>query len=130
MDLVKHPIVVFAAVAFWVNQYLEKVVGIFLPVYHSYGDDLLAMPVVFAICLQVMRWIHPSGSQLVFTGRQLLVGLLYFSLVFELALPKLSPVYVSDPLDVLCYALGTWIFWRFINRPAPQSKRHVETESQ
>ena len=42
IDLFKHPIFIFASLAFWVNQYLEKSRGIFVPIYHAYGDDLMA----------------------------------------------------------------------------------------
>lgn len=123
IDLFKHPIFIFASLAFWVNQYLEKSLGIFIPIYHAYGDDLMAMPVVFGLCLQVMRWYHPMESQLTFSVKQVIIGLVYFSVVFEIALPIFSKTYTADPLDVLCYGLGTLVFLKFMNKPAPQSKK-------
>lgn len=123
MDLFKHPIFIFASLAFWINLYLEKSLGIFLPFYHSYGDDLIAMPVVFGICLQMIRWIHPMKSELVFTKKQLAIGVIYFSIVFELILPHVSEVYTADLLDVFCYLFGTLVFQKFMNKPAPQSKK-------
>lgn len=123
IDLFKHPIFIFASLAFWVNQYLEKSLGIFVPIYHAYGDDLMAMPVVFGICLQVMRWCHPMGSQLTFSVKQVIIGLVYFSVVFEIALPIISKTYTADPLDVLCYGLGTLVFLKFMNKPSHQSKK-------
>ncbi|MDR7128434.1 hypothetical protein J2X69_000766 [Algoriphagus sp. 4150] len=124
ISVFKNPVFIFASVAFWVNQYLEKSLGIFVPVYHAYGDDLMAMPVVFGICLQVMRWWHPAGSGLTFTRTQVLVGLIYFSVVFEAVLPLVSSTYTADILDVLCYALGTMVFYKFMNKPVLQSKKH------
>ncbi|WBL42496.1 magnesium citrate secondary transporter [Algoriphagus halophytocola] len=123
MELFKNPIFIVASIAFWVNQYLEKSMGIFIPIYHAYGDDLMAMPVVFGICLQVMRWYHPLGSQLIFTPKQVVIALVYFSVVFEILLPLRSNTYTADPIDVLCYAFGTWVFLKFMNKPALQSKR-------
>lgn len=123
ISLFKNPIFIFASVAFWVNQYLEKSLGVFVPIYHSYGDDLMAMPVVFGICLQAMRWWHPSGEGLTFTRKQVLIGLVYFSVVFEVFLPLISSNYTADPLDVLCYAIGSLVFLKFMNKPAPQSKK-------
>lgn len=123
IDLFKHPILIFASIAFWANQYLEKSLGIIVPFYHAYGDDLMAMPVVFGICLQLMRWFHPLKSELTFSKKQLLIGLIYFSVVFELVLPRLSTAYTADPLDVLCYSIGTWVFMRFMNKPVPQSRK-------
>ena len=123
IDLFKNPIFIFASLAFWVNQYLEKSLGIFVPIYHAYGDDLMAMPVVFGLCLQVMRWIHPLGSQLTFSRKQVIIGLAYFSIVFEIVLPLISKAYTADPLDVICYGLGTLVFLKFMNKPAPQPKK-------
>ncbi|RAI95012.1 hypothetical protein LV83_00263 [Algoriphagus yeomjeoni] len=123
MDIFKTPIFIFASIAFWVNQYLEKSLGIFIPFYHAYGDDLMAMPVVFGICLQVMRWFHPHSSQLTFSTKQVMIGLAYFSIVFEIALPLISKTYTADPLDVLCYGVGTLVFLKFMNKPVPQSKK-------
>lgn len=122
MDLFKHPIFIFASLMFWINQYLEKSLGLFVPFYHAYGDDLMAMPVVFGICLQLMRWVHPAKEELIFSKTNILVGLAYFSIVFEIILPRISEVYTADPLDVLCYALGAWVFMKFMNKPAPQPK--------
>ncbi len=123
IDLFKHPIFIFASMVFWVNLYLEKSLGIFVPFYHSYGDDLIAMPVVFGICLQLMRWIHPMKGELIFNKKQLVIGLIYFSIVFEIILPRISAVYTADLLDVLCYLIGTLVFHKIMNKPAPQSKK-------
>lgn len=126
IEIFKHPVFIITSLMFWVNQYLEKSLGIFVPLYHAYGDDLMAMPVVFGICLQVMRWIHPLKERLVFTRKQVLVGLIYFSVVFEVVLPQFSSVYTSDPLDVVCYSIGTLIFLKFMNKPALPPKILVE----
>lgn len=123
INLFKNPIFIFASIAFWANQYLEKSMRIFVPLYHSYGDDLMAMPVVFGLCLQLMRWFHPMGDQLTFSNKQVLIGLVYFSVVFEIILPLVSKTYTADPIDVLCYGLGTIVFLKFMNKPAPQSKK-------
>ncbi|PZX58391.1 hypothetical protein LV84_01599 [Algoriphagus ratkowskyi] len=126
IDIFKHPIFIFAFLAFWINQFLENSLGIFVPIYHAYGDDLMALPVVYGICLQLMRWIHPLYSELTFSKKQLIIGLVYFSVVFELFLPNYSNAYSADPLDVLCYIIGTWVFYQFMNKPAPQARKSQE----
>jgi hypothetical protein len=123
IDIFKHPLFIIASLAFWANQYLEKSLGIYVPLYHAYGDDLMAMPVVFGICLQLMRWVHPLKSELIFSKKQLLIGLTYFSVGFEVVLPRLAASYTADPFDVLCYAIGTWVFYTFMNKPALQAKK-------
>ncbi|MCH6233904.1 magnesium citrate secondary transporter [Cognataquiflexum rubidum] len=82
---------------------------------HAYLDDLLAMPVVLGITLQVFRWIHPLKNTLVFTKFQVALGWVYFSFLFEYALPKWSHAYMADILDVVCYGIGALIFYNFIN---------------
>jgi hypothetical protein len=63
-----------------------------------------------------------SGNVLVpdaefrFTKVQVLVGWLYFSLLFKILLPRWSDQYVADPWDVLAYGIGAAFFYRFINK--------------
>lgn len=116
MSVIKNPYFLMACLLFWVNQYLEKQLGIFIPWVHTYGDDLLAMPVVLGITLQIFRWIHPLKAQFRFTKTQIVVGWLYFSFLFEFLLPKWSDLYTADPWDVLAYAVGSLLFYRLINR--------------
>ena len=61
--------------------------------------------------------------QLTFSTKQVIIGLVYFSVVFEIALPLISITYTADPLDVLCYAIGAAVFLTFMNKPALQSKK-------
>ncbi len=117
ISVLRQPLFILASIAFWINQFLERVLNVFIPVYHSYGDDLMAMPVVFGLCLQIMRWIHPLKNRLTFTRSQILVGLTYFALVFEGVLPLLSERYTADLLDVLCYVMGSVAFYYFMNHP-------------
>lgn len=116
MSVLKNPHFWIPALLFWVNQYLEKVQGVFIPFVHSYFDDLLAMPVILGITLQVFRWIHRAKGAFVFTKIQILVGTAYISFLFEVLLPQWSDKYTADPWDVLCYGLGSVYFYFFINR--------------
>ncbi|PSK97604.1 magnesium citrate secondary transporter [Cecembia rubra] len=116
MRVIKNPYFLLSCLLFWTNQYLEKVKDIYIPYVHAYLDDLLAMPVVLGITLQVFQWIHPQKAKFSFTPVQVLVAWLYFSFLFEFLLPKCSDIYVSDPLDVLMYGLGSLLFYRMINR--------------
>ena len=116
MHVLKNPFFLTACLLFWINQYLEKVKGVFIPYVHAYLDDLLAMPVVLGISLQVFQWIHPLKAGFRFTKVQVMVGWLYFCLLFEVLLPKWSDQYVADPWDALAYGIGAVIFYRFINK--------------
>jgi len=115
MPVLKNPFFILPCILFWINQYLEKIQNIFIPFVHSYLDDLLAMPVVLGLTLQVYQWIHPGKNHFVFTKVQILVAVVYYSLLFEVILPLWSSRYISDPLDVLFYLLGAIWFYIWIN---------------
>lgn len=115
MRVFKNPYFFFPCIVFWINQYLEKIQDIYIPFIHAYLDDLIAIPVVLGITLQVFRWIHPLKNTFVFSKTQIAVGFIYFSFLFEFALPKWSINYTADLWDVLCYGIGAMIFYNFIN---------------
>ncbi|GAB3833831.1 magnesium citrate secondary transporter [Hymenobacter jeollabukensis] len=84
----------------------------------SWLADALAMPVILTLALVVQRLLR-RRPQLVLPDAWLLAAWLYVSLWFELLAPWLRPArYTADWLDVLAYALGTWAFRRWLNRPA------------
>ncbi|SHM37564.1 hypothetical protein SAMN04488057_101256 [Cyclobacterium lianum] len=117
MSVLKNPCFFIPVLLFWTNQYLEKVKQVFIPFLFSYLDDLLAMPVVLGITLQVYRWIHPRRENFLFTSIQVGVGLVYFGILFEGLLPIWSATYTRDLWDLLCYLLGAIWFYYFINTP-------------
>ena len=65
MSVIRNPYFWLPCILFWANQYLERIEGFYLPFLHSYLDDLLAIPVVLGITLQVFRvdisWKKPDG---------------------------------------------------------------------
>tara|TARA_R110002050_G_scaffold24128_1_gene64461 strand:+ start:1664 stop:2041 length:378 start_codon:yes stop_codon:yes gene_type:complete len=115
MSIIRNPYFWTPCILFWANQYLEKIQGLFLPFLHSYLDDLLAIPVVLGITLQIFRWIYAKNKQMVFCRKQVIIGLLYFGFLFEGLLPAWSSTYVRDPFDLVCYGIGAIYFWFFIN---------------
>ncbi len=116
MPVLKNPFFLLPCILFWLNQYMERIQGLFIPYVHSYFDDLLALPVVLGITLQVFRWIHPLKNHFVFTHTQVMVGFVYFSFLFEGLLPMWSSTYTRDFWDVLCYFFGTVWFYFLINK--------------
>ena len=115
MMVFKNPFFYIPCIVFWTNQYFEKVMQVFVRLVHAYLDDLMAVPVVLGITLQVFKWIHPQKNTFVFTKFQVALGLVYFSVLFEFVLPKWSNTYTSDIWDLVCYAIGALIFYNFIN---------------
>ena len=112
MRILLHPIFVVAVILAAVNQLLERQ-GIYIPVVHSYLDDLLCFPLVLTIGLAVYRIILP---QYTLSPWHIWPLFAIYGFVFEWYLPQTSPVYTSDPLDLLAYFMGILIFQRWINR--------------
>lgn len=116
MSVFKNPYFFISVLLFAGNQVLEKGFGIFVPLVHAYLDDLLAIPVILGITLQVYRWIHPLKENFRFKKEHIFVAFLYVSVVFEGFLPWYSDQYVRDYWDILCYGLGAIFFYFKINR--------------
>ncbi|GMQ27702.1 hypothetical protein Aconfl_03440 [Algoriphagus confluentis] len=116
MHVIKNPYFFIPVVFFAGNQVLEKGFGIFIPWIHSYLDDLLALPVILGITLQIYRWIHPMRETFRLKKEHVFVAFLYVSLVFEGILPWYSDHYVRDYWDILCYGIGSFVFYFKINR--------------
>src|SRR5690606_12085118 len=117
MSVLKNPLFILSCVLFWINQYLEKVQQIFIPFVHSYLDDLMVMPVVLGLTLQIFRWIHPLKEKFSFTKIQIMVAVVYFSILFEGILPLWSNLYTRDLWDVVFYSIGAIGFYFLINQP-------------
>jgi hypothetical protein len=116
MSVIKNPFFLFPCMVFWINQFLERVLNIFIPYVHSYLDDLMAMPVILGITLQIYRWIHPLKNSFAFTKVQVFVGVVYVSLIFEVLLPLWYETYIMDIWDIPCYVIGAFYFYLLINR--------------
>jgi hypothetical protein len=117
MTVFKNPFFYIPVLIFAANQILERYFKLFIPLAHSYLDDLLAIPVILGITLQIYRKIHPRKDAFSFTKMQILVAVIYVSVVFEWILPRFSTIYTSDILDICCYFAGGVYFFFLINRP-------------
>lgn len=96
-----------------VNQTIEKGFGIFVPIVHSYLDDLLCFPIVLTLGLAMYRYFKPSYE---LSAWHIWPTAIIYSIYFEGYLPQTSVAYTADIIDVLMYALGALIFQRLINR--------------
>lgn len=118
MSVFRNPFFILPSVLFWINQYLEKGLQLFIPYVHCYLDDFLAMPVVLGMTLQVYQWFHPLKKYFIFTKAQIMVAVAYYSVIFEGLLPYWSNTYIRDPWDVLFYFFGAIWFYFLINKKA------------
>lgn len=110
----KHPVFLICLVLAVANQLLEKVFGVFVPMVHSYLDDLLCMPIVLTLGLAAYRIVIPSYR---LKPMHMISVLVLYSAYFEYYLPQVSNTATSDAWDILMYVIGLTVFSYFINRP-------------
>lgn len=79
-----------------------------------YLDDLLSIPLVLTVTLFILRFFY--GPQVRLYWYHVVFTVLYFSLAFEVFFPRFMARYTGDWVDVLLYAVGGVIFYRFLNR--------------
>lgn len=80
----------------------------------NYLDDLLAMPIILYMA-QVLMCLIYRRPKFILDELMLLYGFLIVSLSFEWILPKYFPNLTADFWDVICYAVGTLVFF-MLNR--------------
>jgi hypothetical protein len=79
--------------------------------FHSYFEDIIATPIVLFSALLFIRWIFPEHRSYRISTRQIIVVTTLFALHFELVMPAVSNRFVSDPIDILAYVIGSSLFW-------------------
>lgn len=116
--ILRQPVFIISASLFTLNLLYEKVSHRAIPWVHAYMDDLLCMPVVLGLTLQIFRFIHPHKENYSFAWHHVLVAVVYYSFIFEWFLPAHSSTYTRDLWDILCYALGGILFYFTLNKKA------------
>ncbi len=95
---------------FLIHQVVERVIGIMVPFIDSYLDPILLMPILlYLITLERSIVFDKKSYQL---SVYLMFG--YFvliSILSELILPKFNSKLTPDKYDVVCYAIGTFIYF-------------------
>ena len=79
-----------------------------------YLDDLLCLPLVLTTTLFLIRLLFGSATR--FSGGHVAFAVVYVSLAFEVFFPLFLPRYTADLADVVLYAAGGWIFYRYLNK--------------
>ena len=118
----RHPLVLAGAGLYLLSAaHKRKVVGpwpFWSPWLTSYLADALALPLALTLALWLMRRFYFRNPAFVLPTPWIVSTWVVFSLWFEGLLPYFSTNATADPLDVVAYALGGLVFWRWLNRPA------------
>ncbi len=122
LHTLKLPLVWGAIILFIINQLLERVGNVYIPYIHAYLDDLLVMPIILGLSTQIIQWIHPAKEYYYLSKTHITIAVLFFSIVFELIYPVVYPDnYTMDPLDVLYYGIGGFVFYWIVARKAKKN---------
>jgi hypothetical protein len=88
--------------------------------FSSYLDDVLIIPIVMGISLLIQRLYVLKNNTFTYSIWSVIATWLFFSVAFEMVIPKYSTFYYADRFDVLAYALGGFIFYFIINPAATE----------
>jgi hypothetical protein len=113
MSILRNPVFLLAFVLTASNELLERM-GYSIPYVNSYLDDLACFPVVLTLALAFLRTFITSQDYSL-SKIQVALAVIYFYFVFEWLLPAVSSSYTRDHADIIAYAAGAYIFWKFIN---------------
>ena len=122
MHVLKSPLFVLCCLLFLAHQFMQKVLHINIWVLDSYLDNLLAMPVILTLFLAERTFLFPSRTPSL-NKSEVIVIILYVSVIAELLFPLLSERFTADLLDVLFYCIGSIIFLVWINPKRPAVSR-------
>lgn len=79
--------------------------------------DALALPLELTLMLSGMRRWYFRNPAFVLPTSWIISFWLVTSVWFEGILPRYDARATADPLDVVAYAVGGLVFWRWMNRP-------------
>ncbi|SHK68933.1 hypothetical protein SAMN02746009_01370 [Hymenobacter psychrotolerans DSM 18569] len=88
------------------------------PLLTSYLADLLTLPLELTLLLWLMRRFYFRNPAFVLPTSWIFSTWLVMAVWFEGLLPRFDARATADPLDVVAYAVGGFLFWRWQNRPA------------
>lgn len=91
--------------------YTAQKLTIQLPFFiNNYVNDFLIIPIVLFICLLVLRWLR-NDKYFIIPIFSIIYISVFFTVFFELIMPKLSERYTTDIFDSIMYGLGSFWFW-------------------
>ena len=94
---------------FWLHQIAQRLLHWSIPLVDSYLDPLLCMPVLLGILSKERSLVLGRTYRLPLFD--LIVIVIFLSLIFELGFPKWSSAFFYDPLDFVAYGVGALLYY-------------------
>ena len=124
MRILKSPVFIVCCILFVLHQFMQKVMGVSIPIVDSYLDTLLAMPIILTLLVAERRVLFRRGENYRLTIPDVIVATLFVAFVSEVIFPALSDSFTGDWLDLVFYSLGSLVFLLTIN---PSKKSAAES---
>ena len=114
MKVFRNPVFLEALFLFVVTHFLNFL-GFSFAFANAYLDDLVCFPLLLSGILVFHRSVRRGNSTYVLPLAHLVIGVVFYGILFEAILPALQSTSIADPLDVIAYGTGAIIFQVFIN---------------
>lgn len=98
------------SILFTINQVVEYL-GLKIYLIHSYLDDLLCPGIVLGFTLFVQQQFTYKSVYYVFKSANIIVFVVWYSLLFELIFPSFDQRHHADIIDILMYMVGSFVFY-------------------
>jgi hypothetical protein len=108
----------------WIVVLTARRTGHPLPYLNGYINDAFAIPVIANLGLWFQRQFVIKSNHYVLSVWQVLLIVIYVSLVFEWLLPHFSKKYTADWADVTLYFFGGAFFFLVMNKPVSRKVVH------
>lgn len=112
----QHPVFLLCAALFIAHQLLQKFVHYPLPFIDSYLDCLLCMPLLLTGLLLEHRYLVFKNAAYRLPANEIVLITFVLAVLFEWGFPMLSDAFTADWGDVIAYAVGSFVFWRYLNQ--------------
>jgi hypothetical protein len=106
-----NPWFVGSVILYFLVRTLRVYSWIELPNFLLYNlTDFLCLPILLTIANLLIKILFPSQCFKISVS-QIVLLVLFYSVLFECILPKVSTKYTADYLDVIMYFLGGGFYW-------------------
>lgn len=99
------------------HQVLQKALNISIPIIDNYLDPLLMMPIVLQLILTERRIFRNKGDNYILPISHLIILFVFVALITEYFFPIWRSGFTRDIWDIVLYAIGTFAFGIFWNKP-------------
>lgn len=116
MKLIRTYFYLIIAILVWFIHLIILNQKINIHFFDNYLDDVLLIPIILGFALIIQRKVILKNENFEFNKSTIFICWLYFSIAFELIIPKFTSNFTSDWYDLLAYAVGALYFQKLINK--------------